>query len=179
MRPHLRARGITLVELMITLAVLAIGMALAYPSFTGVIRSNRVATGTNDLLAAFNLARTEALRSNRGAGVCPSATGGACAGGDWNSGTLVFTDMDSNGSWSAGDVAVRHFEARPGLALTAEADGGGAALVTEVAFDRRGRVVNAVDITLIPENCPAGLSLERHIVVSRAGQTRMVREECE
>lgn len=179
MRTKLRARGVTLMELMITLVVLAIGTALAYPSFTGVIRSNRVATGTNDLLAAFSLARTEALRSNRGAGVCPSATGTSCAGGDWNTGALVFTDMDSSGTWSAGDVAVRHFDARRGLMLTAAPDAGGGALVTEVAFDRRGRVPNAVNITLLPENCPEGLQLERRIVVTRAGQTRMDREDCE
>ena len=63
------SRGFTLVELMITIAVLAIGSALAYPSFSGVMRSNRVATSTNGLLAAFNLARSEAIRTNRGGGV--------------------------------------------------------------------------------------------------------------
>lgn len=177
-------RGFTLIELMITIAVAAIGMALAYPSFTGLMRSNRVATGTNSLLAAFNLARTEALRSNRGGGVCPSADGQACAGGDWGAGVLVFTDVDSNGGWSAGDTAVRYFDPSANLVFQAapgagEAGGGGGGLITEVSFDARGRVASATDITLFPEDCPAGVELQRRIVVGRTGQTRMIREDCE
>src|SRR5690554_5417112 len=73
-------RGVTLIELMVTLAVFAIGAAVAYPSFTSVIRSNRVATSTNNFIGAFNLARSEAIRSNRGGAVCPSADGEACFG---------------------------------------------------------------------------------------------------
>lgn len=174
-----RVAGVTLMELMITVAVAAIGMALAYPSFTSLMRSNRVATGTNSLLAAFNLARTEALRSNRGGGVCPSADGESCVGTDWNTGVLVFTDMDGNGTWSAGDVAVRHFDGAERLVLDASPSGGGAGLISEIAFDRRGRVASATDITLLPEDCPAGAELQRRVVVSRTGQARMLREECE
>jgi len=184
MSRKVRIRGVTLVELMVTVAVMAIGMALAYPSFTSLMRSNRVATGTNDLLAAFNLARTEALRSKRGGGVCPSLSGQTCSGGDWNAGVLVFTDMDANGAWSAGDLAVRFFDPVDSLELDAtpgagEPGAGGGAAISEVAFDRRGRVASATDITLVPEDCPSGAELQRRIVVGRTGQTRMLREECE
>ncbi len=175
-------RGFTLIELMITIAIAAIGLALAYPSFTGLLRSNRVATGTNTLLASFNLARTEAIRSNRGGGVCPSATGASCGGGDWNVGVLVFTDNDASGTWSAGDTAVRYSDPNDQLSIQAAlgaGETGGGAIITEVAFDRRGRVDTATDITLLPEECPVGAGLQRRIVVSRTGQARMIREDCE
>lgn len=179
-----KMQGVTLTELMVTIAVLAIGSALAYPSFNGLIRSHRVSSGTNELVAAFNLARTEALRSRVGAGVCPSADGNACAGGNWNSGVLVFTDTDGNKAWSAGDIAVRHIESAGNLALLAapaadELGDGPVGLIRQVAFDRSGRVRTATEITLKPEACTAGEKLQRRVVINRSGQIRTLREECE
>ena len=170
--------GFTLVELMITIAIAAIGMTLAYPSFTSVLRSNRVATATNSLIASFNLARTEAIRSNSGAGVCPSGDGSACSGNDWNAGVLVFGDNDSTGVWSTGDTAIRYFEAKPALSLAA-APTGGTAAVPAVAFDRRGRVASAIDVVLRPTDCPDNAELQRRVHVSRSGQTRMSKEACQ
>lgn len=176
--------GFTLIELMVTISIAAIGMAIAYPSFTGVLRSNRVATGTNSLIASFNLARTEAIRSNRGGGVCPSTDGTACSGSDWNAGLLVFNDLDGDGKWSAGDTSVRYFEARPSLLVEAElaageSGGGGATNVSEVAFDSRGRAALATDIVLKPADCTKDSDLQRRIHVSRIGQTRISKEVCE
>src|SRR5690606_7896913 len=89
--------GFTLLELMVVIAIAAILLALALPSFTSTLRSNRVATSTNELLATLSLARSEAVRNTRGAGVCTSADGGAC-GGDWDSGWLVWGDSNGNGA---------------------------------------------------------------------------------
>ncbi|MGV8959390.1 MAG: GspH/FimT family pseudopilin [Stenotrophomonas sp.] len=176
--------GFTLIEMMITVSIAAIGMAIAFPSFTGVLRSNKVATGTNELIASFNLARTEAIRSNRGSGVCPSTTGAACNGSDWSVGILIFADNDGNRKWSAGDSAIRYFDARPGLVVEAEPNaggpgGGGATTVSEVSFDSRGKVASAVDIVLKPTDCKKDSNLQRRIHVSRIGQTRTSKEVCE
>lgn len=61
-----RQNGFTLVELMVTVAVLAILSTIAYPSFQSTIRSNRVATTTNELIASLALARSEAIKNTRG-----------------------------------------------------------------------------------------------------------------
>lgn len=176
--------GFTLIELMVTISIAAIGMAIAYPSFTGMLRSNRVATGTNGLIASFNLARTEAIRSNRGGGVCPSPDGAACSGTDWSAGFLVYADNDGDGAWSAGDTSIRYFEARPGLSIEGrlaaeESGGGGETTVSEVAFDRRGRAAVATDIVVRPADCKKDSDLQRRIHVSRIGQTRTSKEVCE
>jgi type IV fimbrial biogenesis protein FimT len=71
--------GFTLVELMITIAVLAILIALATPSFTSVINSNRLAAQANNLTADLQLARSEAVRRNRRVSVCRTTDGAACA----------------------------------------------------------------------------------------------------
>ena len=176
--------GFTLIELMVTISVLAIGAALAYPSFSGVMRSNRLATSTNTLIASFNLARTEAIRSNRGGGVCPSPDGLACAGSDWNAGVLVFTDNDRSGSWSAGDTPLRYFDAHSRLVIEAELGAGepgagGGTAISEVAFDPRGRSSVATEVVLKPVDCKPGDQLQRRVHVTRFGQTRTSKESCE
>lgn len=173
------SRGFTLVELMITIAVLAIGSALAYPSFSNVIKSNRVATSTNSLIAAFNLARSEAIRSNRGGGVCPSSGGVQCDGADWNKGFIAFTDVDNSGAWSAGDKVIRFFEPNDALMLSAgPGDNEPAGTVDLIAFQRSGRATHAVKITVKAASCKTGQQYQRLLQVTKSGQTRLENQAC-
>jgi type IV fimbrial biogenesis protein FimT len=55
-------QGFTLIELMVTLVILAIFISLAAPSFVTMINNNRATGATNDLVASFQLARTEAIK---------------------------------------------------------------------------------------------------------------------
>ncbi len=61
--------GFTLIELMVTLAVLAI----AVPSYTSLITTNRIASGVNELAASLNHARSEAAKRGLRVTVCKSA----------------------------------------------------------------------------------------------------------
>lgn len=77
------ARGFTLLELMITVALLGILAALAAPSFNSLIQSSRLTASANELVAALQMARMEAIRTNSRVEVCPSTNGSSCAGSDW------------------------------------------------------------------------------------------------
>ena len=82
-----RLHGFTLIELMVTIAVLAIISAIAYPSFTSLMNSNRLTAAANDLVGDLQTARSEAIRRNARVTVCASADNTTCsgAGGDWQS----------------------------------------------------------------------------------------------
>lgn len=73
------SRGFTLVELLVTLVVLAIVLGFAVPSFQNMVESNRVTSTTNSLVGLLNYARTEAMRYGRTVSVVP--VGGSYANG--------------------------------------------------------------------------------------------------
>lgn len=57
-------RGVTLVELMTVVAIMAILAGVGVPAFQSLIASNRAHTGANDLLYGLSLARAESVRRN-------------------------------------------------------------------------------------------------------------------
>lgn len=178
--PCRRTSGFTLVELMITVAVLAILVAIGFPSFQSVLRSNRVATGTNELIASLALARSEAIRNTVSSGVCPSANGTSCSD-DWSAGWLVWQDVDGNGNLDGTEPVLRYSQARTGLELSSGA-------VVKFVFDSRGRatarnasnaaVAGAQVIDVRSTECSAGQALARLLTVTPTGQVRVAKEAC-
>ncbi|WP_430389207.1 GspH/FimT family pseudopilin [Dyella sp. 20L07] len=66
--------GFTLVELMITLAIAVVLVAIAVPSFRNITLSNRLTTTTNDVVAALNTARMEAIKRNGNVQFCSNSS---------------------------------------------------------------------------------------------------------
>ena len=93
-----RSRGFTLIELLTTLSIAAILVTLAVPSFSEVIKNNRLITQTNDFVTSLNLARSEAIRRGDRVTVCKSSDQASCAGsGGWDQGWIVFKDVNGDG----------------------------------------------------------------------------------
>lgn len=93
-----RSRGVTLIELMVTLAVAAILLAAAVPSFTALIQNNRAAAQVNEFVTAIHVARGEAIKRGMPVSVCSSSDQQRCNGGSsWNQGWIVFEDAQATG----------------------------------------------------------------------------------
>ncbi|WP_115047012.1 GspH/FimT family pseudopilin [Xanthomonas arboricola] len=167
-----RSTGFTLVELIIAIAVLAILLTIALPSFRGVIRSNRVASSANETLGLLSLARSEAIRNRRGGGVCGSASGTACDN-NWGSGMLAWADTDVDGAFKGGDTVLRFVSIDPSLSNSGPSG-------ATIAFDGRGRRVASTNqqITLQPMTCD-GQALRRTLFVNAAGQITSQKSSCQ
>lgn len=71
--------GFTLVELMVTIAVLSIVTLVAVPSFNSLVQGNRMTAQVNQFVAALNLAKAEAVRRNQTVLFCHSADSASCS----------------------------------------------------------------------------------------------------
>lgn len=128
--------------MMIVIAVIGVLAAIAFPSFTGVINGGRLSGMTNELVASIQVARTEAIRRNVRAVVCPSANGTSCSGGaNWSAGWLVFFDTNRNNAVDAGEMVLRYVQGNAPTQLQVQAS---ATMENTLAFrpDGRARVAN-------------------------------------
>lgn len=100
----IRNRGFTLIEMMVTVALLAILIAAVTPSFRGLLRDNQAATQANALVTSLMLARSEAIKRNAPVVMCRSNTGTSCAGSDWADGWILWADTDGDTTIDSGEI---------------------------------------------------------------------------
>lgn len=124
-RMSLRAplAGFTLIELMVVLVILALLLTLGVPAMQQLLQGNRMRAEAHRLLAAINLARSEAVLRNRSVSLCPSPmamTGVAECSGLYAGGWIVFSNVDGDREIDAGsDEVLQVFEGLPpGYKLT-------------------------------------------------------------
>jgi type IV fimbrial biogenesis protein FimT len=123
--PAARAAGVTLIELLVTLAIAAIVVGLGAPSFLRVLARHAVAAEAEELQDAVRVGRTEAMRRSGPVLLCRTeATGtGRCAGsgGSWQT-WILFADADRSGTFDAGDSMLRsRLEASARMTATSDA----------------------------------------------------------
>jgi type IV fimbrial biogenesis protein FimT len=159
------SRGFTLVELMVVIAMLAILIALAAPSWTQLRNRTAIRTMANDYTNSLYLARSEAVQFNMPVTVCPSSDGQTCTNSELEDGWIVRLGMPADANpVIRQDVLPRQF--------------------VRTAFTGAIRT-----ITFLPNGQPAGLplftvricpetpgfeTLSRNIVVNQTGRARLV-----
>lgn len=94
----MRQGGFTLIELMVTIGLLAILLAAVAPSFRGLLLDNQAATQANAVVTSLMFARSEAIKRNVPVVMCRSNTGTDYAGSNWANGWILFADADRSGS---------------------------------------------------------------------------------
>jgi len=98
-----------LVELLVTLSILAVILMIAVPSFGPTLRSNRLFAVQTEVMSSFALARSEAAKRGVPVGVAASASSVA-SGNEWGGGWSVWVDSNANGAIDAGEPVLRAHE---------------------------------------------------------------------
>lgn len=173
-------RAFTLVELLVTIAVIGILAAVALPSFFGTIQRNRATSEANSFLVLLLSARSEAIKRNSQVVMCKSANGTSCstaAAVTWDQGVIVFVDNGAGGG-TAGDQAVsgsepvirvdRPFSATSAITATAN-------FSDWIAFSADGRALGSTgaipgSFNLVPSG---GASYQKTISVLPTGRPKL------
>ena len=114
-------RGLTLIELLVTLALAALLLRLALPAYDDWIASIRVMQEAQHLAASMNTARSEAIKRGVRVNLCKSVNGLQCTPGSlWHGGWIMHVDADASGQLEAVTDLIRAREAvEPGVTVSA------------------------------------------------------------
>lgn len=160
------ARGFTLFDLMIAVAVASVILSVGVPSFRGMVQNNRTVTHTNDLVTSLNLGRSEAIRRGATVSLCSSTDGATCSGStDWSTGWIVRT--------AAGEV-LRSWPERSGGAGVLSGN------VAQIQFQPRGSLPPGVppQLRLRMPYCNDAPGRGRDVNVNSAGRISVDRVDC-
>jgi type IV fimbrial biogenesis protein FimT len=166
-----RVSGFTLIELMTTLSIVAILAAVAVPSFQYVTNANRMASEVNGLLGDMQFARGEAIKEGQTVVICSSTDAATCAGSaSWKTGWIVFSDLNGNGAWDAGEPVWRVQKAFKGTD-TFNADNA----TKFVRFNREGFAVGANIVTITMHDSTSDPKWTRCLKISTVGMLTTTR----
>jgi type IV fimbrial biogenesis protein FimT len=109
------AGGFTLIELMVTVALVAVLLALAAPSFSDASVNSKLSDTANRLLSSTSFSRGEAIKRNAHVVMCKSADGATCTtSGGWEQGWIVFHDADRDAALDTDENVLAKEPAAPG-----------------------------------------------------------------
>lgn len=151
-------KGVTLIELLITVAILAILLGIAAPSFNQTIREHRITFHANNLAYGARLARTEAIKRNTEVIMCTSSDGETCSStGGWHQGWIIRHP-------SSNFVIHRQSAAQAGFAITSG--------FRQINFPATGIGVSTVPATvpMIMMVCRAPSNEGNTVVISPTGR---------
>ena len=165
-------QGLTLVELLVTLAILAILASVALPGFQGMLARNNLATSANAVLSAVNLARGEAVRQS--APTTLVALNSADAANEWGPGWQVRnTAVNAPAAPCVAPGCIIQSDGVP-AGLTRDSPGN----VTFLRFTSRGALQGAIPVEL--DLCNAGVGGVKVTVsaVGRPSTSNLTAAEC-
>ena len=88
--------GFTLIELVVTMAVVSIVLLTGIPALNQMTSSNRFVTQINSISGSLALARSESIKQSNSITLCGSTDGAACDTPNWELGWIIFSDVNNN-----------------------------------------------------------------------------------
>jgi type IV fimbrial biogenesis protein FimT len=169
-----RRGGFTLVELMVTVAVAAIVVAMGVPSFLRALARHAILAHAEELQDAVRIGRNEAMKRSGPVLLCrtEAASPGHCAGtsGNWQT-WLLFADLARSGAFAAGDPILRqHVDTSARMTVTSE--------TSAIRFEATGIAhadTGAATIVLAPADSSGNdRALQRQVCVNPRGEVAIV-----
>lgn len=160
------ARGFTLIELVITVVVVAILAGIALPNFRDFMQRNAVATQSNAVLAELQYARNDAITRRVLTHMCGSSDGASCSGANlFEDGWVVYRETAPGpaATFDTDDEVLRVTQAQQGTSIRlVDSDG---APVDEVGFSQDGSVLGGKGLSFLicplPKGATVGESTDR------------------
>ena len=109
-------RGFTVVEMLVTVAIIGILAALAAPAMRNLVTNQQIRSGSFELYSTLVFARSEAMKRSRRVSIIRQ-------GSNWEGGWDVCVDNDFDGACDAGPAVLRAQGVLPGVAITGPAGG--------------------------------------------------------
>lgn len=148
--------GVTLIEFMVVLTIMAVLLGIGVPSFRNIALNSKLSSYTNDFVASASQARSEAFKRNATVSLCASANGTSCSNSTrWEQGWIILF---------GGNVVATHPAIEQGFLMSG---------VSKIDFDPTGLGSTSTTLTLC-RSSPLG-NQERSILVSASGRTSVVK----
>lgn len=165
----LQVRGVTLIELLLVLAIMAISLGFAVPGANQLYQSNSKSKLVNTYFGAFALTRSHAANTKKVAAICPLGKDNACID-DWNRPVSIFPDADRNGKPDNGEIWRVISKGSDRFQVYSRTAGSGS-----FHFSPDGIIHGAPgSLVICPEDTSTGHMT--YIAVSRGGRARQVRD---
>lgn len=158
-----KMHGFTLIELMITVALIAIISSMALPAFRDMVSSQRIMTSANEIVTTFHQARSEAIKRSRQVNIVACKPDcGSTGAADWNNGWQIITDIGGTDT-----VIGEHAALAGSINITAN---GTTLFATSYTYSAQGRLAPNITATHELKLCDSNTELAgRRIILEPIG----------
>ncbi|WJG10479.1 GspH/FimT family pseudopilin [Aliiglaciecola sp. LCG003] len=151
-------RGVTLVELMIGLAIVAIVLIVAVPAAQSIIIKNRIVAEINEISGVIQFARANAIDEQLNTIVCPTSDFSTCSS-NWDQAKMVFGDEDADGARGDDEellvatslISASNYVAGPAAVIQFQGNGSANAQTTLIICHNNKQAAYARALTVSPQ----------------------------
>ncbi|GGW86060.1 GspH/FimT family pseudopilin [Alteromonas halophila] len=168
-------RGLTLLEMLITLAISAILLTVVAPNVQSILAANRVTSDINNISALTQQARFSAINEQQTILLCPTTNYSNCTS-SWANAKMIFADSNGNGSRDNSEPLIATTDP---LSKTNRLSG----ISGSLTFEENGGISRAATITICPSGGEAKdasallLSLYGRVVVANDSNNDGIKED--